>query len=726
MGIISRTGEKIGNILRGGSKYDPTTGRTTGQAPTDISKIPEGQAPPSGKVEVGRDTSGRIVYVNASTYSGGTSGSGGGGASDSVGGEIPQTRTEQINELVEDIKSKAETENVSFDVAKARYFSDYARGVRGYGKTKGIDVGTDVGAMRASGGYIEEQKKRGTKIIYNKPVVPFNYNPFAKISDESVGSILIGSYEKANLFLRKKVTEPTIGKFFNVFRYEPEKTDLGIATEWFESIGVPSPIAKSGEFLAGAGLDILQDIRIKPAKQIGLAGVGGLAGFAVSGTIASAGLISPSFKIATKIGTTLAGVGLTGYYGAKIYEEVKLSPNYGTKGGVVGIAAKDVTLFGFGFGRGGKAFQQVGGWWRTKGRTEVLAKDLIPTEVLSGKKTFPTALGRQHYKLFVSGKAGKIIGETSGGFHASPEKFWNGGEIIPIKGSSELPGLYTAHVISPHFAKISDGGTEYKLFGLIEGGLPGVAYLKPKGFRTAEWIKVGKKRYKWVTPVKQGFADIPKMKPEVEAIFRPGSGVYSFESGKYYTKIKGVRVPIDVFGYNKEGIGLGNIKNIGGIKVRGGGSSYSSIQKYSLLTSESIGLGMGISSYKRNSSKKRSDTIYKPGYKPRYEPGYESSYKPLSHKTIGYSVISSGGKKSYYDSSQFKLGGIIPSNKKKQIILPKLKIFSKMKKIKVNRNFFYQPGVYALGTGLKSYKIPKMAITGITTRPVITRKIKRL
>ena len=87
-------------------------------------------------------------------------------------------------------------------------------------------------------------------------------------------------------------------------------------------------------------------------------------------------------------------------------------------------------------------------------------------------------------------------------------------------------------------------------------GKPGVAFLKPEGFRYSPYTKVspyklGEQtfRYGFKYSAKSGYADVPLLKTEVEAVFRPEAGSYLFESGKYFTRIKGVRVPVDVFGY---------------------------------------------------------------------------------------------------------------------------------------------------------------------------------
>jgi len=121
------------------------------------------------------------------------------------------------------------------------------------------------------------------------------------------------------------------------------------------------------------------------------------------------------------------------------------------------------------------------------------------------------------------------VRKEPGAFHVTGEKFWKD-VITPTKGSSELPGLYGSTQVSTPFARITgSAGSRLKLILdwkdiLSVPGKPAIAYLIPKSFRYSS-AKAGK----WKQPARKGYADVPGIKAEIEAIFRERAGGYTLK-----------------------------------------------------------------------------------------------------------------------------------------------------------------------------------------------------
>jgi len=597
----------------------------------------------------------------------------------------------------------------------------------------------------------------------------FSFTP--EKADELIGEekrtgvtgMLSDKYHAVEEFVSERITKPTFdfigdvpNRLFGVdldvfsrgFQKAIAPTLIGIGpigAPGFESFNVPAK-----EFYGGFSHDILQDVKERPIKQVGLVGAGYGIGFGSSALVSGAGAITPVAGKAAQVGLIGAGVGLGGLFAYSTGAKVMAAPSFEEKGGVMGVAAKDIMLMGVGAKAGQKGFQQATGWWRTRGRTELPLEDLTPEYVIEGKKPFPYAkTAKQEISFFKKGKYA-LPGEKPGAYHATGELFWKGGEFKLQPGTSELPGTYGSYGASIHFTRVSGSGSSYKLFGLTSvSGKPGIAYVTPKGFRYSPYTKtapyqVGEQTFKygWVKPIKPGFADIPLMKSgmEAEAIFRPGSGQYLFESGSYFTRIKGVRVPIDVFGYKGA---TTTTPSTGGINLLGGFSSYSIPKTPSLITSEVLG-GMGlISSYIKPSSEiaspissftPTSKSSYKSSYKKK-SPSIFSSYFGKSKKSSftpsplsSFSSYKPRKKSSSISSSEFGSSLFEPIKKKKKQIfgLPILGIPTKKRKGQLGkRTFYYTPSVAALGLGISAMKVPKGVVSGLVTRPIIKKKKRR-
>jgi hypothetical protein len=389
----------------------------------------------------------------------------------------------------------------------------------------------------------------------------------------------------SNEAVRQSITEPiakisgaTVGKAIGWKGFEDYKG--GVQEVATKIKGKSSPesaryfAGQTYEFIGGVGGRGLQFFREKPLSAVGSVALGTAIGFGSSAVVTGATTYGGATAgTLTSLGIQAGGGVLAYGYGKNVLSQIKAQPDVYEKGGVFGKEATKITLVGAGASYGGKLFQQKAGAWRTRGREIVPLEKLTPQEVISGKKSFPTAPTSQHLQLFKSKVAGKYIDSGKpGAFHTTPGKFWKK-TLTPEAGTSELPGLYGSSYISPHFAKITGSGSSGKISFSSAQGLPGIAYIKPKGFRSSPYKSTGK-GYQFVKTPKPGYADIPGMKTEIEAIFRPEAGSYGFESGAKYTVIKNVKVPIDVFSYETPSGGV-SVKTTGGATITGGASSYS-------------------------------------------------------------------------------------------------------------------------------------------------------
>ena len=326
-----------------------------------------------------------------------------------------------------------------------------------------------------------------------------------------------------------------------------------------------------GGFQAGINLKMKNE-PLTLAAEVGAGYAGGLL---FEGLSIGAATLSPALGVGTKVLGFGAGAVSTGLYGYSKAMEISAEPDYTKKGMIAGKAFVDTSAIGLGFAGGMKGAQQLGGLFATKGRMEIPFEKLTQSEVLAGERTFPEIPKGAQLKTFQTGtfkefvQPLEITGGKQGAFHTTSFRFYDS-IINPKSGTSELEGLYGSPYISPNFAKISgsgDIGFLTNLKTLFEpSGKPGVAFLKPAGFRISPFElsssplfegqkSVAGKFASFIKSPEMGIADIPLMKTEAEAVFRPGAGSYLFESGKYYTKINKVRLPIDVFSYSYGGKG---------------------------------------------------------------------------------------------------------------------------------------------------------------------------
>lgn len=481
-------------------------------------------------------------------------------------------------------------------------------------------------------------------------------------------SKIIGGYETFNKRLKEGVEEP-------ITRFETF-TGFGGYEEREKRISqIEDPTER---FLQGAGSGLLEDIKQKPLKNIALFGAGALIGGITSGIVAgvSSGTTALLGQTAGRSATLLTKTALAGtavYFGGKyalgVYGQVVTAPTAQEKGAILAINLKDFALIAGGSAVGAKAEKVIEGYFATRGRKEIPIEEIVPEDVLSGKKQFVGAKNvRQEFALtkdspyklpgqerfyYRSGYSLKRLAredttlfgkfeDPSGIYHATATRFSTKEPLAIQPGTSELPGLYGTYAGNIRYLRLAGRYTLIPKDYFTQPGKPAFEYLIPKGYRvnpakavSKYFVEGGAKggyRYGFTQPVKEGFADLPIMKlpKEAEAVIRPGSatkGQYLFQSGEYYTTLRGVRIPIDVFRYiegSQVAFSKAVVPGAGGY----GGSSSSALflPSYSLINPESI---VFASLY----SKKKSSQ--------------PSSARVSSLKSIISSIVSSGALSSY-------------------------------------------------------------------------------
>jgi hypothetical protein len=379
----------------------------------------------------------------------------------------------------------------------------------------------------------------------------------------------------------------------------------------YSSYATPISMVSSNtqQFIQGAISNTIKGFRDKPVTNVALLGVGAGVGFVAKGLPIATDIVF-GIKAAkyVNVATTTVGIGLTASYVAGAGARLVQAKSPKEAGEITGDVLRETLLFGGGFKAGTKGANYLGDLYFAKGRT-----------FYEGKQgEYPSAPANEHLKLFKSNII-KEFGNEPGAFHTTSEIFWEGKKISPKAGTSEIPGLYASTQISTPFSRIQGSGSSsvpiidrinLKAFKeLFAYTRPAVAFLKPLGFREVSAGKVkpyfvGEQKFKYAffEKAKEGYADIPKIKNEIETIFRAKAGDYAYESGKFYTEIKGRKVPIDVFKYDKmatEKLGVEKTKTLEGSDYSMPKSSSASILG---LTSVSKGLGSSRASSSRGSS----------------------------------------------------------------------------------------------------------------------------
>ncbi len=397
-------------------------------------------------------------------------------------------------------------------------------------------------------------------------------NTYENVKESDIGISIKDIYSDINLGLKTLITEPA---FQGVEKVTGRKvSDLISSGVDYGIIGFPN-YAFSEEikdYEKGFFIGIEEDIREQPLKQVALYGGGRLLGFGFKG-------ISTGLSAIPEVGGQASTAFKAGAVGYGIYtgaetalltaEAIKLSKGPEEAGEIIGVLAKDITLIGAGFKGGQKDFDILKGRFRTRGLTEL--------DVPQGE--YPKAPSDKQLELFRK-NIYKEISEKPIAFHTTPDVFYKNGKITPLAGTSELAGLYASTQVSTPFAKILGSSNSAILNNLkafqraiLDSFAPeknaGIATLEPKGFRESGFGYTKTKQFEgqknlgtksnpkyayFKEPAKEGILDVPKMKTEIEAIARVDAGSYEATGKRFFTKIKGVRVPIDSFKFVEESI----------------------------------------------------------------------------------------------------------------------------------------------------------------------------
>ena len=502
------------------------------------------------------------------------------------------------------------------------------------------------------------------------------------------------------------------------------------STETLKGWGVLSWFATGGEWVArfgvGAGTWISGGVGTigkmtmdkpitTPLKYAAYGAMGAGIGFGISGALTGATAISPVVGTVAQVGVTGAGIGLGGYYAYGVGKQVYEAPTSFERGGIIGTEGLKIAAIGGGYASGQKGWQQTAGWWRTRGRVEIPAEQLIPAKILSGEKRFvvsPTGKISQKEYLRLFEKESQILPGIKEpiAYHQTPGVWWKGkGLEVTQPGTSEFPGLYGAYKVSPHFLKV---GGEYKIFSLKDWAVP-----PSKAPGTVGIIPT---RFTLTQTGKPGTAFIPATKPEVEAIFPMGTKAVKV-STDYFYRWKGVRVPIDVYKATPPST-TPPIAPV--VDVSKAVSSYGAMPSYSLISPTSLAVSSVIPSYRLSLGL---DTSYKPSGAPSYKPSYAPSYAPStlsSYRPPRAPSYKPSYAPSYAPSS--KLISYTPPKSLPWFPKPSISMVGG-RMISAKQIFRYTPSYAGFTWGIKAPQIPKAPFgkfTGLEIRPIVPGGIK--
>ena len=207
---------------------------------------------------------------------------------------------------------------------------------------------------------------------------------------------------------------------------------------------------------------------------------------------------------------------------------------------------------------------------RFRGKEFIPPEKVIKKEVIEGKETFPSPKlqeGSALVKEFKTSPYTKAIdSEVKGvrGFHATAQAggIRGLGKGLQVHGEvarpHDMPGMYIAPSISPHFLRTGEEAVEYTLLprvsfkrpGVILAGVKDVERLPPglrRNIPKAQefMLKKAERGKAYVTP------EFEMGKPEAEAVITPETKMVNVRGRgllggkyKYYTEWKGKKIPI--------------------------------------------------------------------------------------------------------------------------------------------------------------------------------------
>jgi len=328
-------------------------------------------------------------------------------------------------------------------------------------------------------------------------------------------------------YLDTKSTEKAVERFFEkTASYSAKRNDRVV-----ERLNL-----RTGAFLSGAIAGASKGLRERPLKIVGTTAL--FAGVSISTRLIAKTPIAKALQKSIVLGYVSKSLPLI--YGSSIGYRVFSQENYKKKGQKFGeIVTTETIPMIAGSYLGEKLFLKSQGYFKTRGLKEYPIKKLTRKSIISGEKTFPTAAKEKQLSKFLSKKYRLPESDKPLGYHASPEQLKS---LIIEPGSSELKGLYLSSEVSPHFLKISG---KSKLYGgsiLQIQPNPSISAITPEKFIVNPAYKIGK-NYVWGSQTKKGYAYLPLIKTEIEAVLTPGTFLKAVNK-TYYTKWRGVRIPI--------------------------------------------------------------------------------------------------------------------------------------------------------------------------------------
>lgn len=287
-------------------------------------------------------------------------------------------------------------------------------------------------------------------------------------------------------------------------------------------------------------------LREEPIKTSAMFGLG----FALPGVGGAVGKGLAFARVPAKaisIGGKTLGVGATALYGGSIIKRTAAGKTAEEKAGIFGrITSTEMLPLTAGAYAGLKVMPSIGGWISTRGLKSKAPKEIIAPEVLTGKKMFPETKfysSEKHLKIFKSKKFGLPGEKKVAGWHAT-ERAWRK-KTIMLPGKRDLPGTYiSGKGISIYFLRVKPSSPAVYGGDIFAGyGRPAALRITPTGI-----AKLPKgKGWEWMlTKAPKGKAFVPGMKREIEAVIPAGTSVIR-TSMKYYTTIKGIRIPLPKF-----------------------------------------------------------------------------------------------------------------------------------------------------------------------------------
>lgn len=199
----------------------------------------------------------------------------------------------------------------------------------------------------------------------------------------------------------------------------------------------------------------------------------------------------------------------------------------------------------------GRGLMEYDAWRRTRLAKFRSLEKLVRKEVILGEETFPTAPPKIQYQLFLGQRKFRLpveSGEGLYGYHVTPGQLPRYTLTLPGKARpGEPPGFFLGTEASIYFARLSD--SIYQSYS-FKGGTtisPTIIRQAVLGFRRIPKKYRGRLEQFMFERAKKGYAYLPEIKPEIEAVEPPGTPIELFpaqamrRTTPYYTRVPSER-----------------------------------------------------------------------------------------------------------------------------------------------------------------------------------------